>query len=251
MTVGRIMSFVTKLLTLFYREKGGDLATKETIEATGSCYIEMLFTKNVPHILEKIFLSMDFDSFNECLRVNNAWNELLNSESFQKKARSVFQKEIPEYECKLWIASKDGRAGEVRRLLSNCMLDVNHAKREWEKDATTSLSIAAKYGRRAVTKLLLDRGADPNKATRRGWTPLHMAARSGHIGVVKILIERGAVVKIADVNGETPLHSAARKGDMKIFHLLVERGADISKEDNMGRDPLYHCGMALLGTVYD
>ena len=32
-------------------------------QAMSSCAFNMLFTKNVPHILEKIFLSVDYESF--------------------------------------------------------------------------------------------------------------------------------------------------------------------------------------------
>ena len=83
------MSYFTKLMALLWGE------TKDTKETTGPCHFQILFTKNVPHILEKIFLNLDLESFNECLRVNKAWNEILNSKSFQKKARIVFQKELP------------------------------------------------------------------------------------------------------------------------------------------------------------
>ena len=241
------MSFFAKLLAFFkafFTGKTKDTTPVLQYTSTRPCYFEMLFTTNVPHILENIFLSVDFDSFNECLRVNSAWNKLLNSQSFQKKARSVFQKEIPEYECKLWIASRNGKAKEVRRLLSNRMLDVDHVKAEWFKDATTPLSMAAKCGHLNVVILLLGRGADPNKATRSGWTPLHMGASRGDIGVIKMLIERGAVVNIADENGETPLLTAALYGHRKIFELLIKRGAE-SKKDNRGRDPLYHYQMSL------
>ena len=55
---------------------------------------DTLFAKNVPHILEKIFLSLDYESFKACQRVNNSWNVLLTSASFIKKARTLFQKGI-------------------------------------------------------------------------------------------------------------------------------------------------------------
>ena len=42
------------------------------------CAFGTLFTRNVPHILERIFLSLDYYSFNECLNVNKAWNGLLH-----------------------------------------------------------------------------------------------------------------------------------------------------------------------------
>ena len=55
-----------------------------------SCPFDKLFTKSVPHILEKIFLSLDYETFKKCREVSNAWNEQLTSESYQQKAKSVF-----------------------------------------------------------------------------------------------------------------------------------------------------------------
>ena len=42
----------------------------------------MLFTRSVPHILEKIFFSLDYESFMRCSEVNKTWNDLLTSEPY-------------------------------------------------------------------------------------------------------------------------------------------------------------------------
>ena len=47
---------------------------------------ETLFNKNVPHILEKIFYSLDYDSFMESKKVCKAWNILLSSKSYDEMA---------------------------------------------------------------------------------------------------------------------------------------------------------------------
>ena len=50
------------------------------------CPFDKLFTKNVPHLLEKILfpvISVDIDSFNTLLRVSKTWHALLNSDSFK------------------------------------------------------------------------------------------------------------------------------------------------------------------------
>ena len=51
---------------------------------------------HVPHILEKIFFFLDYDSFKECMEVNSMWNALLKSESYLKKGKALFHKEILE-----------------------------------------------------------------------------------------------------------------------------------------------------------
>ena len=47
--------------------------------ASGPCGFDQLLTKNVPHILEKIFLSLDIESIKNCMRVCQAWNNVLST----------------------------------------------------------------------------------------------------------------------------------------------------------------------------
>ena len=65
------------------------------------CAFDKLFTKSVPHILEKIFLSLDYKSFKTCLDVSKTWRDLLNSDSFSAKVRLVFHNELVGEEKKL------------------------------------------------------------------------------------------------------------------------------------------------------
>ena len=53
------------------------------------------------------------------------WKSLLTSESFQKKAKTLFREGVLVDEKKLHDASSDGNLMEVRRLLSSGMLNVN------------------------------------------------------------------------------------------------------------------------------
>ena len=62
--------------------------------ATDPNGFDTLMTKNVPHILEKIFLSLDYESFKACGKVNNKWKGLLTSESFKTRAELEFKDEI-------------------------------------------------------------------------------------------------------------------------------------------------------------
>ena len=54
------------------------------------CRFGLLMSGNFPHIWEKIFLTLDYESFKTCLRVCKTWAEVLRSEPFNKKAQSVF-----------------------------------------------------------------------------------------------------------------------------------------------------------------
>ena len=83
--------------------------TQDTGHNVGVCASDKLLSKNVPHIFEKIFLSLDYDSFKACQRVNTSWHVLLISASFIKKARSTFQWEIWNEEISLWHNSRCGK----------------------------------------------------------------------------------------------------------------------------------------------
>ena len=189
----------------------------ETGQAMSSCAFNMLFTKNVPHILEKIFLSVDYESFfKKCPEVCVTWRELLTSESYQIKGKLVFHDEIANDEYKLLCAAERGNIEEVKRLLSSGLLDVNSLK-----DGTTPLHEAARDGHTDVVQLLLNRGADKNKESMFGSTPLHRAALNNHKHIVQLLLNSGAYRHKADESGNTPLSIAIQFGHKDVVQLLL------------------------------
>ena len=78
---------------------------------------DTLFSKNVPHILDKIFLSLDYESYKDCLEVSNDWRGLLTSESYKTRGKSVYKEEILEDQIKLKVAAENNNTVEARRLL--------------------------------------------------------------------------------------------------------------------------------------
>ena len=54
------------------------------------CGFDLLLRMNVQHIWEKIFLSLNYESFKNCFKVSQAWNRVINVESFQVKAKLTF-----------------------------------------------------------------------------------------------------------------------------------------------------------------
>ena len=71
--------------------------------------------------------------------------------------------------------------------------------------------------------------AHPHLATTtdgRGDQPLHHAARNGDTQIVKLLIEHGAEVNRASERGQTVLYCAGGHGHLETVQLLLEHGAD-------------------------
>jgi ankyrin repeat protein len=66
----------------------------------------------------------------------------------------------------------------------------------------------------AVTRRLLELGADVNEASATGWTALHAAAFNDAGDLVKLLVENGARLDARNGCGRTPLSMAAAENDV-------------------------------------
>ena len=53
---------------------------------------------------------------------------------------------------------------------------------------------ACEKGKVALARVLLDNGAEVDRACEDGRTPLYIACQQGHVDVARLLLERGAVV---------------------------------------------------------
>ena len=209
-------------------------------------FIDALFTNNVPHILEKIFLSLDYTTFKNCLAVNHQWKEFLTPDSFMKRARNRFKEEVLDDKNKLVKACRKGKVDEVRKLVWSGILDVYCLLTRTRSPyipitmQSTPLCMAAKGGHKKVLEILLDKGADCNKTDGDGFTPLHMAARFGHEDIVKMFLDIGADHEIPTLHElHTPLHTAAKCGYIDVAKLLLAAKADVDKEDKLGETPLF------------
>jgi ankyrin repeat protein len=106
----------------------------------------------------------------------------------------------------------------------------------------TPLLCAAFYGKLAIVKLLLEKGADVNARVEEGWTVLHCVAVSGDAGVLQILLDNGAL-HLIDVTatrgdpGDTPLHRAAEWNRLAVAQMLVESGAAVNPKNDSGATP--------------
>ena len=119
---------------------------------------------------------------------------------------------------------------EVKRLLSTDMLDMNCEVRDDDRTTyiyDTPLCVASEKGHKDVVQLLLDRGADPNKADKGRWTPLHEAALRGHKDVVQLLLARGADPHRTTLDSQdTPLRFAQIRGHKNVVKILRDHVGD-------------------------
>ena len=96
-----------------------------------------------------------------------------------------------------------------------------------------------------MVKILLDGGADPNKAGSSGETALNWAALAGNLDMVKVLLGGGADPNQATDDGRTPLHRAImgywgdrRQSHQYVVEQLIDAGTDLNKPDKDGFTPL-------------
>lgn len=89
-----------------------------------------------------------------------------------------------------------------------------------------------------VTKYLISKGADVNRIGYEECTPIMYEVYMHNNENVKILIEKGADVNYqSQYDGYSSLHWAARKGDLDMIKLLIKNGANINSVNNEKQKP--------------
>lgn len=103
-----------------------------------------------------------------------------------------------------------------------------------DNEKRTALIWTAIEDNAGVAKLLIENGADLNKADDDGKTPLIWTAIRNNVEVAELLIENGADLNQTDGNGKTALIWAARTGNAEVTKLLIENGVDLNETDEDG-----------------
>lgn len=136
----------------------------------------------------------------------------------------------------IFEASAVGRAERVEEILKARPELVN----EYADDGFTPLGLASFFCHGAVAKLLIERGADVNAASRNTQrvAPLHSAVSRRQTLIAEALLAHGANVNARQQSGVTPLHQAAHNGQADMVRLLLAHGADLQARMDDGQTPL-------------
>ncbi|MDA3821306.1 MAG: ankyrin repeat domain-containing protein, partial [Bacteroidales bacterium] len=116
-------------------------------------------------------------------------------------------------------------------------IDTSYFK-EGQKDQNLLESVIKNHPEN--TKMLLERGADPNVLSSTKNSALMYAVEKGNMEIMKLLIEYGAEINVAGFNGETPLFLAIFRNDFQAAKFLLENGANPNVKDAFGVTPLIY-----------
>ncbi|MEO1513567.1 MAG: ankyrin repeat domain-containing protein [Bacteroidota bacterium] len=113
----------------------------------------------------------------------------------------------------------------------------NDVNRYYTNQKYTLLHYAIKHDNLRAVKLLLARGADPNRFFEDK-SALMFAIKMGKMNIIKYLLESGVDVNLQNRRKKTAIYYAAKYGGKEEARLLVEKGASIKLKDYKGRTPL-------------
>lgn len=91
---------------------------------------------------------------------------------------------------------------------------------------------------RAMLKLLLDNGADPNAANPDGKNLLFLSIEKSDIETLKLLIQKNIDINKKYLSGKYPLIHAIYKKNGAVIRLLIDSGANTNIKDETGNTPL-------------
>jgi glycerophosphodiester phosphodiesterase len=146
---------------------------------------------------------------------------LLGSEKLNDKKELSAIRSWERHDTSLTAIATENNSPEMLKLLLTAGFDVNQQDIEGE----TALHIAARFGYTDCTRVLLktNNGQNPDLNIPEdtfGWTPLFTASTNGHLSNAEILLQSGAEFQRADQSGWTAKEHAALRGYLDIAELI-------------------------------
>jgi ankyrin repeat protein len=104
-------------------------------------------------------------------------------------------------------------------------------------DATAAIGTAAWENREEVVDLLLEHGAQIDRAVDHAKPVLNELVRWGQLKQARMLLKKGASPNVPDAEGWTSIHQAVSRGNVKMLRDLMAAGGDAERRDRSGRTP--------------
>ena len=127
--------------------------------------------------------------------------------------------------------------------VTKSLLDAGANKEAQTKLKLTPLHLAADRGHTEVVKLLIDAGANKEALAQEQLTPLHVAAYRGQTAVAKLLVQSGANKEARQKDQFTPLHEAARKGRTQVVKFLISKKVNKEAQTKFKQTPLHYAAL--------
>ena len=109
------------------------------------------------------------------------------------------------------------------------------------KYGMSPLMYAVLRGSQESTKVLLEKGANPNQIHEHGSTPLMVSVLEEQIEILPLLLAHPQILlDRQDLHGATALMYACRQGRINLMTLLLEAGADPNLRDVEGETALMY-----------
>jgi len=123
--------------------------------------------------------------------------------------------------------------------ISNLQKEFDDSKKEYSLKLEKELFAACESDNTNKILLLIKQGVNVNGTVNNGMTPLYIACHNGHVDVARMLLDKGAEVDRAETRGGwTPLHAACGNGHVDVALLLLEKGAEVNRASKYGNTPL-------------
>ena len=116
----------------------------------------------------------------------------------------------------------------------------NTAGKELLLKISCVIFIFSRFDRAEISKILLQRGADPLIRNDNHLTPLHSAARRGYIELCSLLLKDPRVqASFLNHGNPPPLHMACLSGSREMCELFLKSGVDITSKYSTGFTALH------------